>query len=97
MLIGYARVSTDEQDLSLQIEALKQAKCEKTFTDKLSKSRSDRPGLMDALSHSRREDTLVVWKFDRSVKGLVDLILKLEEEGVHFKSLTEGIDTSQYY
>jgi len=76
---------------------LEQAKCEKVFTDKLSGSRSDRPGLTEALSHSRKGDTLVVWKLDRlgrSVKGLVDMILKLEEQGVHFKSLTDGIDTS---
>jgi DNA invertase Pin-like site-specific DNA recombinase len=82
MLIGYARVSTDEQKLALQTKALEQAKCEKIFTDKFSGSRSDRPGLIEALSHSRKGDTLVVWKLDRlgrSVKGLVDMILKLEE------------------
>jgi len=97
MLIGYARVSTDDQNLELQLDALKTAKCKRIFTDKLSGSRKERPGLSDALSHLRSGDTLIVWKLDRlgrTVKGLVDLISELEAQGVNFKSLTDGIDTT---
>lgn len=97
MLIGYARVSTDDQKLELQLDALKTAKCKRIFTDKLGGSRKERPGLNDALSHLRSGDTLIVWKLDRlgrTVKGLVDLISELEEQGVNFKSLTDGIDTT---
>lgn len=97
MLIGYARVSTDDQNLELQLDALKKAKCKRIFTDKLSGSRKERPGLNDALSHLRSGDTLLVWKLDRlgrTVKGLVDLISELEAQGVNFKSLTDGIDTT---
>jgi DNA invertase Pin-like site-specific DNA recombinase len=89
MLIGYARVSTDEQHLSLQLDALGQCGCERTFTDRMSGSRADRPGLADALSHARPGDTLVVWKLDRlgrSVKGLIDLVGELEHCGVQFRS-----------
>ncbi len=97
MLIGYARVSTEDQHLILQLEALEKTGCEKIFTDKMSGTRADRPGLKDALSHLRQGDTLVVWKLDRlgrSVKGLVDLVGDLEKQGVHFKSVTDSIDTS---
>lgn len=97
MLIGYARVSTADQDVQLQLDALKKAKCKRIFTDKVSGARQDRPGLNDALSHLRSGDTLVVWKLDRlgrTVKGLVDLVTRLESEGAHFKSLTDGIDTT---
>jgi len=97
MLIGYARVSTEDQHLILQQEALEKSGCEKIFTDKMSGTRADRPGLKDALSHLRSGDTLVVWKLDRlgrSVKGLVDLVGDLEKLGVHFKSVTDSIDTS---
>jgi len=96
MLIGYARVSTEEQNLTLQIDALRKSGCRKTFTDRLSGTRTDRPGLNEALSHLREGDTLVVWKLDRlgrSVKGLVDLVGELERQNVHFKSITDGIDT----
>ena len=94
--IGYARVSTDDQNLALQLDALKQSRCERVFTDKVSGTRLVRPGLDDALSHLRAGDTLVVWKLDRlgrSVKGLVDLVNGLEARAVHFRSLTDGIDT----
>lgn len=94
--IGYARVSTDDQNLALQLDALKKAGCERVFTDKASGTRHVRPGLDDALSHLRGGDTLVVWKLDRlgrSVKGLVDLVNGLEARDVHFRSLTDGIDT----
>ncbi len=94
--IGYARVSTDEQNLTLQLDALKKAGCVRVFTDKAGGARLTRPGLDDALSHLRPSDTLVVWKLDRlgrSVKGLVDLVNGLEARDVHFRSLTDGIDT----
>ena len=94
--IGYARVSTEDQSLALQLDALKKAGCDRVFTDKLGGARSDRPGLNAALSHVRAGDALVVWKLDRlgrSVKSLVDLVNTFEARGVHFKSLTDGIDT----
>jgi DNA invertase Pin-like site-specific DNA recombinase len=94
--IGYARVSTDDQNLALQLDALKKSGCDRVFTDKVSGTRLVRPGLDDALSHLRAGDTLVVWKLDRlgrSVKGLVDLVNSLEAHEVHFRSLTDGIDT----
>jgi DNA invertase Pin-like site-specific DNA recombinase len=97
MEVGYARVSTEEQSLALQLDALKKAGCEQVFTDKISGTRVERPGLNQALTHLRDGDTLVVWKLDRlgrSVKGLVDLVAELERRGVQFKSLTDGIDTS---
>jgi DNA invertase Pin-like site-specific DNA recombinase len=97
MLIGYARVSTQDQHLDLQIEALNKAGCKKIFDDKTSGSRAERPGLTKALETLREEDTLVVWKLDRlgrSVKNLVDLVSKLNSQGVQFKSLTDAIDTS---
>jgi DNA invertase Pin-like site-specific DNA recombinase len=97
LLIGYARVSTDDQDLQLQLDALKRAKCKRLFTDKMTGATQDRPGLNDALSHLREGDTLVVWKLDRlgrTVKGLVDFVTELEHQGVNFKSLTDGIDTT---
>lgn len=97
MLIGYARVSTQDQNLDLQIEALTKAGCKKIFDDKISGSRAERPGLGKLLDILREGDTLVVWKLDRlgrSVKQLVDLVSALHKQGVHFKSLTDSIDTS---
>jgi DNA invertase Pin-like site-specific DNA recombinase len=96
MLIGYARVSTQDQNLDLQIEALTKAGCKKVFYDKVSGSRAERPGLAKALEMLREGDTLVVWKLDRlgrSVKQLVDLVAELHKQGVQFKSLTDAIDT----
>ena len=95
-LIGYAQVSTEDQNLALQLDALKKAGCERVFSDKLSGAHTDRPGLNDVLSHLRAGDALAVWKLDRlgrSVKGLVDLVTGLEAKEIHFRSLTEGIDT----
>ncbi|MDG2522142.1 recombinase family protein [Caulobacter segnis] len=97
MLIGYARVSTNEQNLDLQKDALLAAGCERIFEEKVSGSREDRTSLSAALSHLRAGDTLVVWKLDRlgrTVRQLVELVSKLEKRGVHFASLTDRIDTS---
>jgi len=96
MLIGYARVSTQDQNLALQKEALTAAGCEKIYEDHVSGSRENRPGLAQTLESVREGDTLVVWKLDRlgrSVKQLVDLTEKLEKHGIHFKSITDSIDT----
>jgi DNA invertase Pin-like site-specific DNA recombinase len=97
MLIGYARVSTDDQNISLQLDAIKAAGCEQIFTDKVSGAAKIRPGLEQTLSHLRPGDTLIVWKLDRlgrTVKGLVELVADLEQRGVQFRSVTDGIDTS---
>ena len=97
MRIGYARVSTQEQNLELQTQALKASGCERIFTDQASGAKADRAGLQEALSHLRAGDVLTVWKLDRlgrTVKGLVDLVGELEGKGIHFQSLTDAIDTS---
>lgn len=97
MLIGYARVSSEDQNLDLQFDALKKAGCSRMFSDKLSGIHKMRPGLDDALSHLRSSDTFVIWKLDRlgrNLKGLIDLVGKLEEDGIHFQSITDGIYTT---
>jgi DNA invertase Pin-like site-specific DNA recombinase len=97
MRIGYARVSTQDQNLTLQVDALQAGGCTRIFQDQMSGARADRPGLLEAMSHLREGDTLVVWKLDRlgrGVKGLVDLVAELEKREVHFQSLTDQIDTS---
>jgi len=97
MLIGYARVSTDDQNLDLQRDALNKAGCEQIFTDTVSGTKARRPGLEDALSHLRAGDTLVVWRLDRlgrSLRHLIDTVTDLEVRGVGFKSLQESIDTT---
>ena len=95
-VIGYARVSTKEQDLSLQLDALSKYGCDRIFTDKLS-SVKERQGLTDALGYLRDGDTLVVWKLDRLCRSLPDLI-KISEQirtaGAQLVSITESIDTS---
>lgn len=96
MLIGYARVSTQDQNLELQREALRQAGCQKVFEDQVSGTLAERPGLAKAREMLREGDTLVVWKLDRlgrRVKQLVDLVGELQQQGVQFKSLTDAIDT----
>src|SRR4051794_20118728 len=96
MLIGYARVSTQDQHLELQTEALLKVGCQRVFEDKISGSHAERPGLTQAQEALREGDTLVVWKLDRlgrSVKNLVDLVGELHKQGVQFKSLTDAIDT----
>ena len=95
-VIGYARVSTKEQDLSLQLDALSKYGCDRIFTDKMS-SVKERQGLTDALGYLRDGDTLVVWKLDRLCRSLPDLI-KISEQirttGAQLVSITESIDTS---
>jgi DNA invertase Pin-like site-specific DNA recombinase len=95
--IGYARVSTFEQILDMQRDALSAAKCDRVFTDIMSGSRSDRPGLEQALDYLREGDVLVVWRLDRlgrSLKYLIEVITRLNERGIGFRSLTEQIDTT---
>jgi DNA invertase Pin-like site-specific DNA recombinase len=97
MLIGYARVSTDEQTLHLQEDALKAAGCDRLFTDTISGSTSERPGLAEALDFIRPGDTIVVWRLDRlgrSLRHLIETITDLEKRGIGFRSLTESIDTT---
>ena len=97
MLVGYARVSTLEQDVSLQVDALKQAGCGKIFRDKASGAKSERPGLRDALEYAREGDTLLVWSLDRlgrSLKHLIETVTLLEGRGVGFRSLQEAVDTT---
>jgi DNA invertase Pin-like site-specific DNA recombinase len=97
MLIGYARVSREDQNLELQLQALKNASCDRIFSDKKSGNQVARKGLEEALSHLRAGDTLIVWKLDRlgrTVKQLVDLVSDLESRAINFKSLTDGIDTT---
>jgi DNA invertase Pin-like site-specific DNA recombinase len=97
MLIGYARVSTVDQNLGLQRNALTEAGCTRLFTEQLSGAVTDRPELQQALQFARSGDTLVVWKLDRlarSVKQLIDTVEKLRTRGIGFRSLTEALDTT---
>ena len=97
MLIGYARVSTGDQSLSLQIDALEGAGCERIFKDQVSGSIKDRPSLEQALHFAREGDTLVIWRLDRlsrSLRDLIDAVTHLESRNVQLKSLHESIDTS---
>ena len=96
-LIGYARVSTAEQSLALQKDALRAAGCEEVHEDHASGAKAERPGLAAALGHVRRGDTLVTWKLDRlgrSMGHLIETVRALEARGVGFRSLTEGVDTT---
>ena len=97
MIIGYARVSTEDQNLDLQLDALKEAGCKKIFQDKISGVKEDRDGLLQVLEIVRPGDTLVVWKLDRLGRSLQHLILvidELKEKDVYFRSLKENLDTS---
>ena len=96
-LIGYARVSTADQDTALQTDVLKKAGCTRIFEDTASGAKSDRPGLAAALAYLRDGDVLVVWRLDRlgrSLPHLIETIATLEAQGVGFRSLTENIDTT---
>jgi DNA invertase Pin-like site-specific DNA recombinase len=96
--VGYARVSTADQDPALQLDALAAAGCAKVFEDRASGARdADRPGLRAALDYAREGDVLVVWKLDRlgrSLPHLIETVAGLERQGVGFRSLTEAIDTT---
>jgi DNA invertase Pin-like site-specific DNA recombinase len=97
MQIGYARVSTDDQDHALQLDALKAAGCDRIITETASGSRHDRPELSRLLEHARKGDVLVVWRLDRlgrSLRHLIDVVEDLNQRGIALRSLTEAIDTS---
>ena len=97
MLLGYARVSTQDQDTTAQIAALRTAGCELIFQEKASGGRWDRPELHRLLGQLRKEDVLVVWKLDRlsrSLKDVLSLMEKIAQAGAGFRSLTEVIDTT---
>jgi DNA invertase Pin-like site-specific DNA recombinase len=97
MRIGYARVSTLEQNLDLQEDALKAAGCEKVYTDKTGGTKAEQPGLERALADLRAGDRLVVWKLDRlgrSLRHLIATVTDLCDRGVGFQSLQEAIDTT---
>lgn len=97
MKIGYARVSTLDQNLDLQIDALKNAGCEKIFEEKISGASKNRPELDRMIDQFRKGDELYVWKLDRlgrSLKHIIDLVLELNDKGVIVKGLTDGVDTS---
>jgi DNA invertase Pin-like site-specific DNA recombinase len=96
-LVGYARVSTHEQETSLQQDALEAAGCERIFADRASGALAERPELARALEYARQGDTLVVWRLDRlgrSLRDLIETVTALGERGVGFRSLTESIDTT---
>jgi DNA invertase Pin-like site-specific DNA recombinase len=97
MLIGYARVSTQDQTLDLQKDALQKISCTRIFTDTASGSLAERPGLMEALQFLRAGDVIVVWRLDRlgrSLQHLLETIAQLQKRSIGFKSLTENIDTT---
>ena len=95
--LGYARVSTTQQDEALQLDALNKAGCDRLFIDKASGKLASRPALDDLLEQARTGDALVVWRLDRlgrSLRHLLDVVADLEQRGVGFLSLTEAIDTT---
>lgn len=97
MRIGYARVSTDDQNLDLQKDALSKAGCNRILEDRESGAKSARPGLAAALDYARKGDTLTVWRLDRlgrSLRDLIDVVNRLENRGVGLHSLQEAIDTT---
>ena len=97
MLIGYARVSTKDQDTALQEDALRKAGVERIFIEKASGAREDRPELAKMLETTRQDDTIVVWKLDRlarSIRHIITLSDTMNARGIHLKSLTDNLDTS---
>jgi DNA invertase Pin-like site-specific DNA recombinase len=97
MLIGYARVSTQDQSPQLQLDALSVASCNRVFVERASGAQRDRPELKAALDYMRRGDTLVVWKLDRlarSLKQLIETVEELEARQIGLRSLTEALDTT---
>lgn len=96
-LIGYARVSTADQNPALQLDALTAAGCERLFEDRVSGTTTERPSLTEAVSYARKGDVLVVWKLDRlgrSLAHLIETVRLLDGKSVGFRSLTEGMDTT---
>ena len=94
MKIGYSRISTSDQNLDLQNDALNKEGCNQIFSDIASGAKTDRPGLEEALSYLRKGDTLVVWKLDRlgrSLKHLIEVVNLLDDRGIYFKSIQESI------
>jgi len=97
MLVGYAQVSTEDQTLDLQKDALNKADCDRILTDMASGANRGKPGLAEAITYLREGDTLVVWKLDRlgrSLEHLIETVTALHERKIGFKSLTENIDTT---
>lgn len=97
MHFAYARVSTEDQNLSLQLDALKLAGCDKVFKEKISGAKTDRPELAKLLDQVREGDTVTVWKLDRlgrSLKHLIETVAQFQTRGVGFRSLKESIDTT---
>lgn len=97
MLVGYSRVSTNDQSLNSQIDKLKEYGCTKIFTDIISGSKSERKGLSEMLDYLRKNDIVVVFRLDRlgrSLKDLIDIMNKFKAKNIHFKSISENIDTS---
>ncbi len=97
MKIGYARVSTKDQNLDLQIEALEKAGCEKIYQEKISGATKNRPELDKMIEQFRKGDELYVWRLDRlgrSLKNIIDLVLSLSDKGIIIKGLVDGVDTS---
>ena len=97
MLVGYSRVSTNDQSLNSQIDKLKEFGCEKIFTDVISGSKSERNGLKEMLDYLRENDTVVVFRLDRlgrSLKDLIDIMNLFKNKNIHFKSISENIDTA---
>lgn len=97
MLLGYARVSTTDQDPQLQLDALAKAECERIYTDHASGAATARPKLDEMLAHARKGDTIIVWRLDRlgrSMKHLIELVGDLQDRGVGLRSLNEQIDTT---
>ena len=97
MLIGYARVSTDDQNLDLQKDALHKAGCERIFEDTQSGAKSSRPGLDAAINYARPGDILVIWRLDRlgrSLQNLIELVNQLKDDNIGLSSLQESLDTT---
>ena len=97
MKIGYARVSTKDQDFSLQLDALKKAGCTKIFQEKITGAKKDRPELQKLIEQVREGDTIVIWKLDRlgrSLKDLVELVNDFQDKGAGLQSLNDSIDTT---
>lgn len=96
-LVGYARVSTLDQNLDLQLHALKKVGCIKIFTDSASGSKKDRRGLKEVMEYLRPNDILIVWRLDRlgrSLKDLIEIIAELNERNIGFRSIQDAIDTT---